>query len=365
MAIDPGAAVYAKAAALSGSLASLLGSLQQKESDLKQLHATLEKRVGQRTTELLKAMATVRENECRVRVIVESAKRALVAVNFQGQISGWNSQSEKLLGWQRGEVMGQPLFETLIPARFAKGWQDAFSNFLATEQAGFINQRMERLVLTARGDELPVEMCVALVNTDKLKFFSAFLYDISERKALERMKSEFISTVSHELRTPLTSIYGSLSLLVSGMAGEVPADIKLLIEMSHSSTERLIRLINDVLDVEKIESQSTQYHFRVLPLRPLVAQAVAATQAFADQYGVRLLLDDGAPGPPPAEVRADADRLVQVVVNLLSNAAKFSPAGGATVQVRIEAHAGGVRPSVKDQGTTFQVDLPLASTVAA
>ena len=350
VAIDPGEAVYAEVAALSSSLSSLLGSLQQKENDLKQLNATLEKRVGQRTTELLKAMATVRENEYRVRAIVESAQGAFVAMNFQGQISGWNSQSEKLLGWQRGEVMGQSLFDTLIPARFVKGWQDAFHNFLATEQAGFINQRMERLVLTAHGEELPVEMSIALVNTDKLKFFSAFLYDISERKAVERMKSEFISTVSHELRTPLTGIYGSLSLLVSGMAGELPADVKPLIEMSHSSTERLIRLINDVLDVEKIESQSMQYHFRVLPLRPLVAQAVAATQAFADQYGVRLLLEEDPPGAPPTLVRADADRLVQVVVNLLSNAAKFSPTGGATVQVRIESHATGVRLSVRDHG---------------
>ena len=350
LAIDPDAAAYAELAALRRALSSLLASLQHKEQDLKQLNATLEKRVGQRTTELLKAMATVRENEYRVRAIVESAQGAFVAMNFQGQISGWNSQSEQLLGWRRGEVIGKSLFDTLIPERFAKGWQDAFNSFLATEQAGFINRRMERLVRTASGEELPVEMSIALVNTDRLKFFSAFLYDISERKAVERMKSEFISTVSHELRTPLTGIYGSLSLLVSGMAGELPADVKPLVEMSHSSTERLIRLINDVLDVEKIESRSMQYHFRVQPLRPLVAQAVAATQAFADQYGVRLLLEDDAIGATPAEVRADADRMLQVVVNLLSNAAKFSPAGGATVRVRMTAHAGGVRLSVQDHG---------------
>lgn len=348
--IDPDAAAYAELAALRRALSSLLASLQHKEQDLKQLNATLEKRVGQRTTELLKAMATVRENEYRVRAIVESAQGAFVAMNFQGQISGWNSQSEQLLGWRRGEVIGKSLFDTLIPERFAKGWQDAFNNFLATEQAGFINRRMERLVRTASGEELPVEMSIALVNTERLKFFSAFLYDISERKAVERMKSEFISTVSHELRTPLTGIYGSLSLLVSGMAGELPADVKPLIEMSHSSAERLIRLINDVLDVEKIESRSMQYHFRVQPLRPLVAQAVAATQAFADQYGVRLMLEDEAVGAIPIKVRVDADRMVQVVVNLLSNAAKFSPAGGATVQVWMAVHAGGVRLSVRDHG---------------
>lgn len=347
--IDPDAAAYAELAALRRSLSSLLASLQQKENDLKQLNATLEKRVGQRTMDLLKAMATVRENEYRVRAIVESAQGAFVAMNFQGQISGWNTQSEKLLGWQRGEVMGRSLFDTLIPARFAKDWQDALQNFLATEQAGFINQRMERLVLTARGEEVPVEMSIALVNTDKLKFFSAFLYDISQRKAVERMKSEFISTVSHELRTPLTGIYGSLSLLVSGMAGELPADVKPLVELSHRSTERLIRLINDVLDVEKIESKSMTYHFQVQPLQPLVAQAVAATQAFADQYGVRLALAT-EPQAAGLQVRADADRMVQVVVNLLSNAAKFSPAGGATVQVGIEARGEWVRLSVRDQG---------------
>lgn len=345
---DPGSNAFREIRDLAGAFGSLLGTLQHNSEALQQLNATLEKRVDDRTTELRKALAKVQENEKRVRAIVESAQGAFVAMDFLGRIGGWNTQAEKLLGWKRAEVMGQPLFQVLIPARFRAVSETAFQRFQQTQQAGFINQRMERLVLTADGTELPVEMNIALVKTGQAAFFCAFLYDISERKAVERMKDEFISTVSHELRTPLTGIYGSLSLLVSGMAGELPEDVRQLLALSHQSAERLIRLINDVLDVEKMASNSMQYHFVVQPLRPLVEQAIAATQPFADPYRVRLLLQADA---VPAMVRVDADRMVQVVVNLLSNAAKFSPPGGATVEIGIAARGGQVRLSVIDHGS--------------
>lgn len=345
--IVPGAVPYGEVRDLASALGSLVGTLRQSSDALRQLNATLEKRVDDRTMELRRALAKVQENEQRVRAIVESAQGAFVAMDFSGRIVGWNTHSEVLLGWKRADAVGRSLFQLLIPERFRQSSEKAFAQFLQTRQAGFINQRMERRVLTASGAELPVEMNIALVRSGQLAFFCAFLYDISERKAVERMKDEFISTVSHELRTPLTGIYGSLSLLVSGMAGELPEDVRQLLVLSHQSTERLIRLINDVLDVEKIASNSMQYHRVAQPLRPLVEQAIAATQAFADPYQVRLVLDAQASAD---WVKVDADRMVQVVVNLLSNAAKFSPSGGAVVEVRIAPWQGGVRLSVVDHG---------------
>jgi PAS domain S-box-containing protein len=174
--------------------------------------------------------------------------------------------------------------------------------------------------------------------------------DISERKEVERLKSEFISTVSHELRTPLTSIYGSLSLLASGMAGELAPDVNELVGLSLRSSERLVRLINDVLDVEKIESKMMTYSKVVQPLAPLIDQAIDATRHYANQYGVQVEFEKCLDSVlANVKVNVDADRMVQVLVNLLSNAAKFSKRGGR-VAVRMAVLGQQVRVSVVDRG---------------
>jgi signal transduction histidine kinase len=187
---------------------------------------------------------------------------------------------------------------------------------------------------------------IGLVSTGRERFFSAFLHDISQRKEVERLKDEFISTVSHELRTPLTAIYGSLSLLASGMAGELPPEAGQLLAISHDSTERLIRLINDLLDLEKIASGKIEYRVQVQPLAPLVQQALRDTQSYADGLRVELALQVDA----DSVVGADVDRIVQVCVNLLSNAIKFSQPG-TRVEVRVTESEGWARVSVTDHGT--------------
>lgn len=343
--IDAMNAAYTEVNTLSGSLNSLIGNLQQKETALKDLNATLENRVEQRTVELTQALERVCDNENRIKTIIETAQGAFIGVNFEGMITDWNSQTQKMLGWTREEILGQP-FDRLMPERFRGSIGKAMQLFISTGAASFINTNLERLVLTHDGRELPVEIRIGLINNNKLKLFSVFLHDISERKQVERMKNEFISTASHELRTPLTAIYAALDMVNSGMAGELPPDARELLGIAYRSAERLVRLINDILDVEKIESHSMAYHMVVQPLLPLVDQAIRATQSYADQYQVKLEL---ACGLTDALVLVDADRVIQVVVNLLSNAAKFSPAGGV-VRISLQRLPGYVRMSVADSG---------------
>ena len=338
---------YKEVRVLSESLNALLGNLMQKEADLTDLNITLERRVVQRTAQLSRALDTVRESEERVNTILETAQGAFVAVDFKGHITDWNTQAQKMLGWSRAEILGEPL-TTLVPERFRGPVGQALHDFNRTGVADFVDARFERLLLTKDGRELPVSVRIGLINHGKLKFFSAFLYDISEAKKVERMKSEFISTASHELRTPLTAIYASLDMLHSGMGGELPADARELIGISLKSAERLVRLVNDVLDVEKIESRSMAYYRVPQPLLPLVEQAITATQSYADQYQVQFELNAAA---EEAVVSVDADRIIQVIVNLLSNAAKFSPAGGAVVHVNVRQLPGSVRVSVMDAGS--------------
>ncbi|MDB5929720.1 MAG: sensor histidine kinase, partial [Polaromonas sp.] len=343
--IDAMRAPYTEVKTLSGSLKSLILNLQRNESALKELNATLENRVEHRTLELQQALESVSDSENRIKTIIETAQGAFVGISFEGRITDWNSHAQEMFGWKREEILDRPL-AMLVPERFRPGIDKALKHFASTGTASFINTQLERLVLTKDGRELPVEVRIGLINTSKLQFFSAFLHDISERKQVERMKSEFISTASHELRTPLTAIYGALSMVNSGVVGELPPGAKELLDISFKSAKRLVRLVNDVLDVEKIEARSMDYHLVLQPLLPLVEQAVASTQSYADQYQVKLEL---APDSADAQVLVDADRVIQVMVNLLSNAAKFS-ASGATVAVSLRESPGHVRVSVVDSG---------------
>ena len=168
-----------------------------------------------------------------------------------------------------------------------------------------------------------------------------------ELKQLDQLKSDFLSTVSHELRTPLTSIRGSLALIVGGVVGELPAAVKPLVEIAHKNSERLILLVNDILDMEKIEAGKMEFHCKPTELNPLLKQALEGNHAYAEQFNVTYELESEL---PEVMVNVDANRLMQVFANLLSNAAKFSPRGGK-VLVEIKRIGQRIRVMVKDNGS--------------
>ena len=189
----------------------------------------------------------------------------------------------------------------------------------------------------------------------------AWYYDITPRKHGEeelrqakneaeeatKMKRRFLANMSHELRTPLTSIKGSLSLIASGIVGEVPDDAAALITIANESAGSLVELVNDILDFEKIQAGQLVYEFEPLDLTNLVERAIEANRGYADQFAVtmRLRVSDAT----GVQVNGDSGRLIQVMTNLLSNAAKYSPKGGE-VDVTIERLNAGIRVSVRDRG---------------
>jgi signal transduction histidine kinase len=176
----------------------------------------------------------------------------------------------------------------------------------------------------------------------------------SERKRLDRLKDEFVSTVSHELRTPLTSITGSLGLLMGKAADILSEPAARLLEIAHNNSQRLVRLVNDILDIEKLESGHAVFDFRKIEVRSLVEQTVESIRGYAEGHRVKVRIEAAA----VAGVRADADRLAQVVTNLLSNAIKFSPPDGEVV-IAVEKEAKGdvVRITVRDYGPGISVDF--------
>ncbi|HEY1723559.1 MAG TPA: PAS domain-containing protein [Magnetospirillaceae bacterium] len=172
------------------------------------------------------------------------------------------------------------------------------------------------------------------------------IQDITDQKMLEQAKDEFVSTVSHELRTPLTSIRGALALVTATMTVDVPEKVRHLIDVASRNSERLSRLVDDLLDVQRIAAGRMIYHIADVNLLPLVEDAIEANRPLGAKHGIELRLVDTLPG---VRVRADAERLMQVMANLLSNAVKFSKAG-QVVEVSMQRRSPWVRITVEDHG---------------
>ena len=179
------------------------------------------------------------------------------------------------------------------------------------------------------------------------------MHDITERKRIEKLQREFVSTVSHELRTPLTSITASLALICGGTMGEVPDHLRELLDIAHQNSGRLSALIDDLLDIDKLNAGKMSFSLVLQPLQPLLEQALRSNRTYAERFAVGIHLS----GCPAVLVRVDARRLEQVLSNLLSNAAKFSPAG-EQVELKAERTGDGqVRVSVQDRGPGIAEDF--------
>jgi signal transduction histidine kinase/ActR/RegA family two-component response regulator len=176
--------------------------------------------------------------------------------------------------------------------------------------------------------------------------------DILQLREYEQLKSDFVATVSHELRTPLTSMRGALGLVLSGAAGPLSPETRDLLHIANQNTERLIRLINDILDIEKIESGSITVRHDRCDLRPLLETTIAGLQGYASEHNVEIVLR----APETANVMGDQDRLIQVFTNLLSNAIKFSPRHGEVV-VSLTIDSDTARVSVRDRGPGIPIEF--------
>ncbi len=197
------------------------------------------------------------------------------------------------------------------------------------------------------GHDIPVEVLLQhIAHQGEPPTTIAVVRDISERKRVGRLQAEFVSTVSHELRTPLTSIRGALGLVAAGVTGPLTEETKEYVEIALSNSERLVRLINDILDIEKIQSGKIEFRLQAMDLAVLVEHALAANQPSAVAANVSLALISGL---PQVEVVIDPDRFAQVMSNLISNAVKYSPPG-ASVELSVERIPDRVRISVRDHG---------------
>nr|WP_313403263.1 PAS domain S-box protein [Pseudomonas sp.] len=280
------------------------------------------------------AERAVREREHYLSTLLDNVVDAIVSIDEQGRIETFNHAAEKIFGYLQAEVAGQNITQ-LIPQMAAE----------VLRQGCALDQFGEMDGLRQNGERFPMELAMSQISHQGQRRFITVIRDITERKRIEQMKNEFVSTVSHELRTPLTAIAGSLGLINGGALGEVPQAMRQMLSIAHSNSQRLSALINDLLDMDKLVAGKMHFDLQASLMQPLLEQALLHNQPYAEQHQValRLQVEDDA------LVRVDAQRLAQVMANLLSNAAKFSPAGGS-VLVRLQRLGEVLRVSVSDNG---------------
>jgi len=302
-------------------------------------HELLEQLIAQRTHELV-------GTRTRMQAVLDTVMDGIITIDTTGQIEIFNRSAEKLFGYQAEEVIGRNV-NMLMPEPHRSAHDGHLRNYLKTGKAKIIGTGREVVCLRKDGSTFPAELSVSEMHHGERRTFVGMVHDITERQKVDRMKSEFVSTVSHELRTPLTSIHGSLGLLAGGIGGAMSERMTNLIEIGYKNSERLISLINDILDMEKIATGKMHFDMGPQEVMPILENAIEANQAYGSKYRVCFVLTKKLPG---AYIRADSSRMNQILSNLLSNAAKFSPAG-CQVDVGAVRLGGNIRIFVSDHGS--------------
>ncbi len=282
----------------------------------------------------------LKESERRVRSIIENTLVSLIVIDRFGMIELVNPQTEKSFGYPAEAVLDQNI-GILFPQFMSA--EDNFIEELFAQASGRI---ADLEMMRADGELFPVEFSLSQLETNEGTRFIANILDVSERQEFEKLKREFVSTVSHELRTPLTSIRGSLTLLNTGMLGNLNEKGERMVSIAERNTIRLINLINDILDVERLASGRVEMQFDNTEVSSIIERSVESVRSFADQHSVKLEVGDLR---PLTRVYADGDRIIQVVINLLSNAVKFSPKD-STVTLNIKEETEWVELQVIDRG---------------
>lgn len=302
--------------------------------------------IGQLSQTYNQLRDAVQSYETRLKVILNTVVDGVITVDDSEHILSFTRSAERIFGYSASEVIGKPV-AMLMPHDYSASQ----GGYRAIWQQANQNQRIgighELQALRKNGECFTLELSVGQARDGAKNIYVGIVRDITERKKIEQLKNEFISTVSHELRTPLTSIRGSLGLLTTDTFASLPPKAHKLINLAHRNCERLVLLINDILDVEKMTSGQLSVHVSEQDVATLMQQAMELNQGYGDRHGVLIKLTN--PSAHGLKVMADSDRLMQVFANLLSNAIKFSPSG-SEVHLRASPFEGMVRFAVQDFG---------------
>lgn len=297
---------------------------------------------------------TLEENELTANTF-ENIIDGLILITPDGAIQAMNPAASFMFGYAENELVGQDV-SVLLPDGARLERDGAFKHIPCFIDSHLVGETFEAVAKQKNSTPLHVELTLSEVQRPETLLFSLLMRDISARKQMEVMKDEFVSTVNHELRTPLTSMLGSLSLLKKRLETKLNDDDKasMLLNMAQRSCDRLTLLVNDILDLEKIAAGKLEYRMQIIPCDDLVQDVVESHRMLGEEHGVTFKLDLQADDPP---VRLDVSRFNQALVNLLSNAAKYSPNGEVVTILTRKLSADSIRISVSDNGPGIPDDF--------
>ena len=284
------------------------------------------------------------ESESRFREYAEIASDWLWELDENLRFTYISSRYTELTGIDGAEIIGKSRQDLSVDDIAGEAWQhhiDDLKNRRSFRDFRYIGRRPDGSTMACSVSGNPY-----FDAAGQFRGYRGTTTDVTRNGELNRLKSEFVSTASHELRTPLTSIHGALRLIASGAVGQVPPKLQELIDIAAKNSEHLTMLINDLLDLQRIESGTIEYRLQPIELRELVDQAIETNRGYADQFDVGLTVSQADPG---SWVEGDHDRLLQVLANLFSNAIKFSPEG-ESVEISVLRRGACVRVEIADKG---------------
>jgi PAS domain S-box-containing protein len=291
-------------------------------------------------TERKRMEEELKASEERYRDLFENANDGIYILDRAGRIVSFNRKAEEITGYTLEEVRGQSYTLFLPPGPERKKARRAFLKNMRGQP-----DKTELTIIRKDGREVILELSTRPIwQGGQIVGIQGIARDITERKELERLKSDFISTVSHELRTPLTSIKGYVDLVLAGDVGPLTPEQKEFLTIVSQNTTRLTELINDLLEIERLESGKIEFEFAELDLAEVLENVARSLHVNAEQKGLEFLTEI----PSGLKVRGDRERLAQVFLNLLSNAIKYTPAG--TVELRAHQEDDAVVVEVRDTG---------------
>jgi len=291
-------------------------------------------------TERKRMEEELKASEERYRDLFENANDGIYILDRAGRIVSFNRKAEELTGYTFEEVRGQPYTLLVSSGPERKKARRAFLKNMRGQP-----DKTELTIIRKDGREVILELSTRpILQGGQIVGIQGIARDITERKELERLKSDFISTVSHELRTPLTSIKGYVDLVLAGDVGPLTPEQKEFLTIVSQNTTRLTELINDLLEIERLESGRIEFEFAELDLAEVLENVARSLHVNAEQKGLEFLTEI----PSGLKVRGDRERLAQVFLNLLSNAIKYTPAG--TVELRAHQEDDAVVVEVRDTG---------------
>ena len=286
----------------------------------------------------------LKSNQERFELALESSAMGVWSLNFNDKHLQWDVSMYALFGLPNGRVLSS--YESFLTLVHSDDRQRVFEEIAQAIEGQMGYDTEYRIVWPDHSIHYLASRAKIIYEHDEATSLIGICWNITERKRLDKVKTEFVSTVSHELRTPLTAISGALGLTVNGALGELPGRVKNVLDIAYKNAQRLTLLINDLLDIDKLLAGKFEFHCEVQPLLPLIESAVAENKNFADQMQVKFFIE--AP-QFNGKVNVEDVRFLQVMANLLSNAAKFSNPN-SEVFVSLTEVNGYARVSVRDNG---------------